>query len=109
MPREAEVQLHIEAERPEKAIALVAGVLAGGVGQLTHQRVANRLKLLEIGLGQTDHEGVGGHRPPVDTDRAAVVHLSYQPAAELDRPHRGLEDPRERALDNALQPSFDAA
>ena len=99
----------LDLDGAHEAVALVPGVLAGGVGQLAAEAVLDALELLEVVVGQRDGEVVGHHGAAADADGAVVVHLAHQPAAQLDRPEPALERPGERALDHALEASFEAA
>src|SRR5690606_39188672 len=88
-------------------VALVPGVLAGGVGQLPGQAVLHPLELVVVGGGEADGEGVGHVGPAPHPDGAVVVHLPHQPAAELDGTEAALEGPCEGAFDHALEPPFE--
>ncbi len=91
-----------DADRAHEVVALLAGVLAGGLDELGAERV------LDVGepgvvLGrEVDREFVGHHPPALDVDGPLVVHLADQSAAELDRPDGVAGTAREHTIDHTL-------
>src|SRR5690606_25094080 len=94
-----EHDLHWAHER----VALVAGVLAGRVGQLAAEAVLHALELVEVTGGEGHDEVVGHERAAADADRAVVVHLPDEATAELDGADPALEGTWEHALHGPLQ------
>jgi hypothetical protein len=92
-----------------EAVALVPGVLPGGVAQLPGEAVLHALELLEVALGQRDDEVVRDDRAAPHADRPVVVHLAHQPSAQLDRAQPALEGTSEGAFHHAFKASFEAA
>ena len=82
-------------------------MLPGRVAELPDEAVLHVLELLEIAGREGHREGVGHHGAASYSDRAVVVHLPHQPAAELHGPEAALERPRERALHQALEAAFE--
>ena len=96
--------LDLDRHRAQEGVPLVAGVLAGGVGQLSGEGVGD---LGEGGVvlgADHHHEGVGDDGAPPDVDGPVDVHLAGEAPADLDRSEAGPEDAREGALDGLLQP-----
>ena len=62
-------------------------------------------KPVEVARAELDHEVVRHDPPALDVDRALVVHLAHQPAAELDGADRAART-TEHALDHTLQPAL---
>ena len=90
-----------------KRVALVAGVLPGGVAQLAHEGLVD---LGEGGVvlgGQGEGEVVGDDGAALDVHRAVVVHLPDQASAELDGAQAAPEGAGEHALDHTLQAALD--
>ena len=66
-------------------VALLAGVLAGGLAQLGAQRVLDVGEAGVVARAEVDREVVGHDAAALDVDGAVVVHLADEPATELDR------------------------
>src|SRR3546814_7543903 len=79
---QAGVLLEVDLDGPHEAVALVARVLAGGVGQLAGEAVLHALELLEIAGGEGDGEAVGHDGVAPDAERAVVVHLAAHESSE---------------------------
>ncbi len=98
----------VDADRPHERVALVAGVLAGGVAQLVHQRFVDLAEVLEVGLAEAHREEVGDDDAALHVDRAMVVDLAHELATDLDRTQRRAEGPGEHAVDHTLQASLES-
>src|SRR5690606_33885301 len=98
----------LDLDGAEEAVALVAGVLAGSVGQLAAQVVLDLGEPLVVGGADAHLERVGRHRAPPDVDRSVVVHLAREAAADLDRAQAAAEHPGEGALDQVLELALEA-
>jgi hypothetical protein len=83
-------------------VALVAGVLAGGLGQFGDQCVLDALEAGVVIGAERDGEGIGHDAPALDVDRAVVVHLPEQAPTELDGADVALEGAGEHAVDHTL-------
>ena len=76
----------VDRHRAEEAVALVAGVLAGGLGQLAGHRVGDLGELGVVARRSAATANEFGHdRAAPHVDRPVVVHLADQPPAHLDR------------------------
>ena len=91
---------------PQEAVALVAGVGPGGVGQLPQQGRLEGLEAGPVGLREPHPEGVGRDEA-VDAHRAPIVHLPGQPSADLDGLEAAAEGPGKDPLDERLEPALE--
>ena len=96
----------VDRDRPDEVIVLVAGVLAGGVGELARERVAERREALGVGRRQHDREVVR-RDDAVHTDRASGVELLHEPSSDLERLEPAAERLGERAFDEPLEASLE--
>ena len=86
---------------PDELVALVAGVLAGGLGQLAGEGLGEGAEALEVGRGEVDADVVGRDRSAADPERAAVVEHAGHPVTDLD----GLESAAEGLVEACLPPA----
>ena len=104
---EAVVHHQLDLDRAHEGVALVAGVLPGGVAELPDEAVLHVLELLEVAGRERHGEGVGHDGAAAHAHRAVVVHLPDEPATELHGTEAALERAGERALHQALEPAFE--
>ena len=98
----------LDLDRAHEGVALVAGVLAGGVAELPGQAVLHALELLEVARPRAHTvKALGTTVPPrTPTERlSSISRTSRRP--ELDGPQPALEGAGEDALDQALQAAFE--
>ena len=93
----------------DEPVALVAGVVAGGVGELGAERVVDVGELGVVVVAEVHGEGVGDDLVALDVDVAGGVDLADEAPADLDRADAGLEDAAEHALHQVLESAFEAA
>ena len=86
-------------------VPLLTGVLARGLDELGLENVVDVAEAVEVALAELDHEVVRHDPPSLDVDRALVVHLAHQSAAEFDGANRAART-TEHALDHTLQPAL---
>ena len=91
----------------DELVALVAGVLAGGLGQLPGQRLGEGAEALEVGGGQIHPDVVGRDGTPVHAERPAVVEDARDPMTDLDGLEPAAEGLVEGALDQPLEPPLE--
>src|SRR5581483_12331007 len=78
----------------------------GGVGQLPEQGRLEGLEPLPVGGRQPHPEGIGRDQA-VDADRAAIVHLPGEAAADLYGLEAAAEGPGEDPLDERLETALE--
>ena len=66
-------------------------------------KVADLGEAIEVVLAHGDGEGVGHDGAAPHVDRAVVVHLPHETAAELDRAQAAAEDASEGPFDHVLE------
>ena len=72
------------------------------VAQLVDERVVNAREGRDVGGAQEDGELIGNDAPAVNIDRAVLLHLADEAAAQLDRSDAGLEGACKHSIDHAL-------
>ena len=93
---------------PEEGVALVAGVLAGGVGELAAQVVFDLGEAVAVVGIDPDRRRRWERGAATDVDGTVVVHLAGQAPADLDRAQPALEDAGEGTLDHVLELALEA-
>jgi hypothetical protein len=79
-------------DRAKKGVGLVTSMFPGGIAEFTGQRIGDINEGVVIVRRNGDGEGVRGHGSATDIDRAMVVHLAGELAADLDGAYAALED-----------------
>ena len=92
---------------PDELVALVAGVLAGRLGELAGEGLGERLEALEVGGREVHADVVGRDRAPAHAEGAAVVEHAGHPVTDLDGLESAAEGLVERALDQPLEPPLE--
>ena len=92
---------------PEELVALVAGVLPGGFGELAGEGVGERLEALGVGGGEVDADVVRRDEAAAHAEGAAVVEHADHAVPDLDGLEPAAEGLVERALDQPLEPALE--
>src|SRR5690606_26032821 len=85
------IGLDVDLDGADERVALVAGVLAGGIGQLAAERAEQVAELGGVVRRDAERERVRHQRAPVDADGAVRVDLALELPAELDRAEASAE------------------
>ncbi len=91
-----------------EGVALLLGVVSGGVGEGVGEALLDLGELLVVLGAEGDGEVVGGGDLAAHVHRALVVHLPHEAPAELDGAQRRLERPGEDTLYQPLEATFEA-
>ncbi len=100
---EVVVDRELHADRAHEVVALLAGVLAGGLGEFSDEGVLDLVETRVIDGAQHHGVLVGNDAATLDIDRAVVVHLADETTAEFDRADRPFGTTKEHAVDHTLQ------
>jgi hypothetical protein len=92
---------------PQEVVPLVAGMLAGGVGQLARQDVRVGREPRQVVRGERDDDVVGHDPAAPDADHASGVEGAGDLAADLDGLETGAEGLREGPLHQPLEPPLE--
>ena len=92
---------------PDEVVALVAGVLPRGLGELAGEGVGERLEALEVGGREVHADVVRRDGAAAHAERAAVVEHADQPVTDLDGLEPAAEGLVEGALDQPLEPALE--
>ena len=91
---------------PDEAVPLLAGVLAGVVGEVTDEGGLQAFEALVVVVGDPHGELVGGD-DPADAHLTAVVHLPDDAPPDLDWLQPAPERLGESALHEPLEPTLE--
>ena len=101
--RRAVVDGELHGDRPHEVVALLAGVLACGLGEFGDEGVLDVVEAGVVDGAQHHREIVGDDAATLDVDGSLVVHLAHETAAEFDGTDRALGATKEHAIDHTLQ------
>ena len=91
-----------------KAIPLVARMLASRICKLTAQRAEQVGQLLKVRVSQSKPKPVRHNGSPANPNGSAAVHLTDKLAAKLNRAYPSAEQARERSLNCSLESALKA-
>jgi hypothetical protein len=83
---------HFNLDRAKKGVGLVTSMFPGGIAEFAGKRISDVDEGIVVVRRNGDSEGVRGHGSATDIDRAMVVHLAGELAADLDGAYAALED-----------------
>ena len=97
-----------DANAAGKGVALGGRVPLHELRELVDERLAHGGHALVVGARERDREVVGDEDAVARDDGGLGVELAPQRCGDLERLHPALEGLRERATDDAFQPSLEA-
>ena len=97
----------LHSDRASELVALAAGVLARGLGELAQEEVAVLGEQGMVALAQGEGERVRNDTIALGVDVAMIVDLAEQPATQLDGLDAGTGPAGEHALDHTLHTTLE--
>ena len=94
-------------DRAHEVVALLTGVLLGGLAEFGGEGRLDVAEALQIAGAEGDREVVRDDAATLHIDGAVVVHLAYETASKFDGPDRPTGAAREHTIDHTLQTTLD--